>query len=103
MVSSNETFGLSYIEAMARGCIVIAGNEGGMRGIIEDGVNGYLCEPGNVAKLRSVFESIEALDQDEEDRIRQNAIRTASEFTLYKQAEKYLDSAPSLIAQENVQ
>lgn len=103
MVSSNETFGLSYIEAMARGCIVIAGNEGGMRGIIEDGVNGYLCEPGDVAKLRSVFESIEALDQDEEDRIRQNAIRTASEFTLNKQAEKYLNSALSIIAQENVQ
>ena len=103
MVSTNETFGLSYIEAMARGCIVIAGNEGGMRGIIEDGVNGFLCEPGNVDKLRSVFERIEALCQDDEDRIRQNAIRTAAQFTLNKQAEKYLDSAISTIAQGSVQ
>ena len=102
MVSTNETFGLSYIEAMARGCIVIAGNEGGMRGIIEDGVNGFLCEPGDADKLRAVLRRIESLEQGEVERIRQNAIKTASRFTQGEQAEKYLSTALSIAKKGSV-
>jgi glycosyltransferase involved in cell wall biosynthesis len=41
-----EGFGKSFIEAMARGLVVIASNTGGMRDLISDGVNGFLIEPG---------------------------------------------------------
>ena len=43
MISRNETFGLVYLEAMARGCITIASRNEGFDGVIEHGVNGFLC------------------------------------------------------------
>ena len=51
MISDHEVFGLVYLEAMSRGCITIAGDNGGMVGIIEDGVNGFLCKPGDSEAL----------------------------------------------------
>ena len=47
MISRDEVFGLVYLEAMARGCIVVASRGEGMTGIIEDGVNGFLCAAGD--------------------------------------------------------
>ena len=93
MVSTKETFGLAYIEAMARGCIVIAGDDGGMVGIIEDGVNGYLCPPRNAQMLASILERIERLSAEETARIRANAIKTAADYTQERQAKVYLSTA----------
>src|SRR5699024_2075087 len=42
MVSSNETFGLVYLEAMAKGCITIGSKGEGIDGVIKDSENGYL-------------------------------------------------------------
>lgn len=44
MISSPETFGIAYLEAMARGNIVIGTKNWGIDGIVIDGENGYLCE-----------------------------------------------------------
>jgi glycogen synthase len=46
-----ESFGLVLIEAMRHGTPVIACNVGGMREIIEDGVDGYLFKVGDTAQL----------------------------------------------------
>lgn len=99
MVSTKETFGLAYIEAMARGCIVIAGDDGGMVGIIRDGVNGYLCPPKDAKALSHILERIELLSDREVARIRANAIETAMGFTQQKQAETYLNEALAIAAQ----
>ena len=48
----SELLGLSCIEAMASGTPVVASNIGGLRELVEDGVTGFLVEPGNVAELR---------------------------------------------------
>lgn len=48
MLSSPETYGLVYLEAMARGCLTIASRGEGFDGIIRDGENGFLEEPGSV-------------------------------------------------------
>lgn len=98
MVSTNETFGLSYIEAMARGCIVIAGDDGGMCGVIKNGENGFLCPPGNVLELQNLLERIDRLNSEEDERIRTNAIETASRFTQAKCAKSYLDTALAIAA-----
>lgn len=54
-----ETFGLVAAEAMASGKAVIAANIGGLPEVIEDGVTGYLFEPGSVddlvAKIRQLL------------------------------------------------
>lgn len=100
MVSTGETFGLVYIEAMARGCIVIAGDDGGMVGIIQDGVNGYLCPPEDGHALSNILERIELLSVEESACIRANAINTAADFTQRKQAESYLCTALAIAAKE---
>ena len=92
MVSSGEVFGLVYIEAMARGCIVIAASGEGMDGIIENGVNGFLCQSGSVEALKNTLETIELLTPKERSVISKNAIKTASEMTDFQVAKQYIDS-----------
>jgi glycogen(starch) synthase len=40
-----ENFGLTYVEAMASGLIVFAGQAGGGQEVVTDGVTGFLVEP----------------------------------------------------------
>lgn len=46
-----EPFGIAAVEAMAAGKPVVASRTGGLADIVEDGVTGFLVEPGNVAEL----------------------------------------------------
>ncbi|MCX6340253.1 MAG: glycosyltransferase family 4 protein [Candidatus Aureabacteria bacterium] len=46
-----EPFGIAAVEAMAAGKPVVASRVGGLEDIIEDGVTGFLVEPGNVRAL----------------------------------------------------
>ncbi len=90
MISEKETFGLVYLEAMARGCITIASRNEGMDGIIIDGVNGFLCKAGDYTELADIIRKILSLDRTDIIRISNNAIRTASEMTDSLMAERYL-------------
>lgn len=92
MISSNEVFGLVYLEAMAQGCIVIASKGGGFDGIIVDGENGFLCEQGNHEELAQIYRRINTLSKAEKRIIAQNAIKTASTYTDSNVARRYLDS-----------
>jgi N-acetyl-alpha-D-glucosaminyl L-malate synthase BshA len=47
LMSQKESFGLVLLEAMACGLPCIGTNIGGIPEVIEDGVNGYLCELGD--------------------------------------------------------
>jgi glycosyltransferase involved in cell wall biosynthesis len=46
--SQLESFGLAALEAMACEVPVIATNTGGLPEVIQNGIDGYLVEPGNV-------------------------------------------------------
>jgi len=54
--SSNETFGLCYLEAMARGLIVIAKKNESMDDIIKDGVNGFLVN--NRDDIKNILDNL---------------------------------------------
>lgn len=90
MISDHEVFGLVYLEAMSRGCITIAGNNGGMEGIIKSGENGFLCTPGNVEELVSIINMINKMSAEEKKIISENARQTASEFSDWNAAKLYL-------------
>lgn len=92
MVSSREAFGLVYVEAMAKGLIVIGTKGQGVDGIIKHGENGFLCKARDVDGLAEVIEHIEGLLQEDLCKISSKAIATAENLTDRKVAEQYIDS-----------
>jgi glycosyltransferase involved in cell wall biosynthesis len=42
-----EGFGKTFLEAMSRGLVVVASNNGGMRDVIRDGQSGFLANTGD--------------------------------------------------------
>lgn len=90
MISKIETFGLVYLEAMARGCIVVASKNEGMDGIIVNGKNGFLCEAGNEIELQSIIKRIKEMPIEQLNAISIESIKTANKFTDHNVAEEYI-------------
>ncbi|HVM75294.1 MAG TPA: N-acetyl-alpha-D-glucosaminyl L-malate synthase BshA [Candidatus Saccharimonadales bacterium] len=103
--SQLESFGLAALEAMACEVPVIATNAGGLPEVIEDGVDGYLVEPGDV-KLAGKY-AIELLSRADRGRemgqlARKNARRKFCSNDVIPMYERYyeqvLDQQRSLAA-----
>ncbi len=92
MVSEIETFGLVYLEAMSRGCIVIASRDEGMDGIIKHGENGFLCKAGDSKELAEIVEYLKTLPQETLNKLSSNSIATAKQYTDYKVAYDYINA-----------
>lgn len=90
MVSRDETFGLVYLEAMARGCITIASRDEGFDGIIKDGENGFLCKAGDEEDLAKTLIKLKNMSVNEWRQISQAAIETANSLTDKKVAVVYM-------------
>src|SRR3712207_8646872 len=56
MPSRTDSFGIVYLEAWLNGVPVIGARAGGVPEIIDDGVDGYLVEFGDVAALANRIE-----------------------------------------------
>mgnify|MGYP001206230543 CR=1 FL=1 len=53
-----EGLPMAMLEAMASGCVVVASEMASVAAVIDDGVNGYLIEPGNTNQLVSRMKMI---------------------------------------------
>ncbi len=88
--SSREGFGIGALEALACGCPVIALKGSGVSDFIEDGVNGFLCDPSVedlAAKMRIVL-----TQKGVRQKMRTAAVNTARRFDVQRIApelEKY--------------
>ncbi len=91
MISENEVFGMVYLEAMLMGCITIASKGSALDGIIINGVNGFLCKPGDAEELKNIYNTISSLSVEEKKSIMRNAHVTAKGFSDSAVAQKYLD------------
>ena len=100
MISKGETYGLVYLEAMARGCITIASKDEGFDGIIEDGYNGFLCNAGDSEDLLRIINHIRSLTPEERQNISKNAYETAVSMTDDKMAKAYLDYLNEIVEKE---
>lgn len=92
MISTNEIFGLVYLEAMAASCITIASKGGGVDGIIVNGENGYLCQEGNDMELLAILKAIEKKSFSDIANIVRKGYMTAEEYKDSNVAKKYLDN-----------
>ena len=93
MVSSPETFGLAYLEAMATGNIVIGSKGAGVDGIIKNNKNGFLCAPGNETELfDTINKIIFKLNTEAHAKILVQCNKTIREYTDEKAADNYLNN-----------
>lgn len=92
MVSSREAFGLVYVEAMAKGLIVIGTKGQGIDGVVKNGKNGYLCESNNVENLTKIITQIVNMPIAKRQQMADFSINTAKELTDQKVAEHYINS-----------
>ncbi|BAO56732.1 glycosyltransferase [Nonlabens marinus] len=92
MISKNEAYGLVYLEAMSSGCITIAAKNEGFDGVIEHGVNGFLCNAGDLDELTSLIQEINLMSIEQKKLISRNAMATASKLTDENVALNYLNT-----------
>jgi len=83
--SSYEGFGIVYLEAMTRGCIPIAGSDGGARDVITDGENGFLVSPGGITDLAERMVRI-LRDPAVRTRMSEAASQRAAEFPTWSES-----------------
>lgn len=93
MVSKDEVFGLVYLEAMISSCITIGSISEGIDGVIESGVNGFLCNPDDENDLAATLDSIMSKAPSQLQKYALNGYNTASRFTDSNVAQWYLDDA----------
>lgn len=78
-----EAFGISIIEAMSCGIICIASAVGGIPEIICDGENGLLFKNEDVMDLKKkLADAGEIIRDGKQDRIANQALKTAADFSL---------------------
>lgn len=90
-----EGFGISVVEAMARGCIPITFNKGGLPEIITNGVNGIIVEETSSEALAKAIEKVINMRDEEKSKMRIEAMKRARDFSIdntISQLEKALKS-----------
>ena len=90
MVSAPETFGLAYLEAMAKANIVIGAKGWGIDGIVKNSFNGFLVKPRNVLELSEVLNKIFKMTRSEKEKILLNTWSTINKYTETEAAMNYL-------------
>ena len=92
--SLKETFGMVYLEAMAKGCIVVCSKNSGMAGFIKNDFNGFLIEP-SILGIKNVIEKIKNLKNPET--IMNNALDTALSMERIKMSENYINIIQNIL------
>ena len=77
-----EGFGMSVVEAMARGCIPIVSNKGGLPEVVQDFQNGFLFEKGSVNDLIQKINIVINLNVQEKSKLILNAMNRSKVFSI---------------------
>ena len=81
--STNETFGMVYLEAMASGCITVCSENDGIAGIIKDEQNGFFWKDNIIEKI---------ISSSDNEKILSNSYKTIQNYTLEKACLNYLEN-----------
>ena len=77
-----EGFGISVVEAMARGCIPIVSNGGGLTEIVEDDKNGIIFTKKENKELACAIEKILNMNNEKKREMIKEAIETSKNFSI---------------------
>lgn len=90
MPSRSEGFGLTAIEGMARGCVVVASDTGGLPEVVKDGETGLLHQAESIEdmgmKISQLLNTKELLIK-----LSGNAVRNAQQYSFKKYAALFAD------------
>lgn len=89
LLSENETFGLSYLEAMAAMNIVIALKNDGLDGILKNNENAFLISQ-NPSELKECITKIVSLEKEELEQLYLNIKQTIIQYRQSEAAQNYL-------------
>lgn len=96
LLSENETFGLSYLEAMAKANIVICTKNDGVDGIIEHNKNGFAIPPTS-KKLVSTINKIKNMQYEQLKEVYLNCYKTIYQYTEKIAANNYIENIKKII------
>ena len=99
LVSAPETFGLAYLEAMAKGNIIIGCLNWGISGIVINEKNGFLLKERDQNGLETLFARIFS-NKIEAEKIMKNEETTIHEYTQQNMGEKYQAMLEHLLHQD---
>jgi glycosyltransferase involved in cell wall biosynthesis len=78
---------------------IITTNVSGCRDVVDDGVNGYLCEVQDSYSLRNqLIKMIELTPTEREDMGKRGRKKVINEFSDERVIEKYLDSIHTILS-----
>lgn len=78
----NEAFGISVVEAMARRCIPITFNKGGLPEVIENNKSGIIVNRVNDKELAIAIQKVISMNSKEKDKIINFALEQSKKFTI---------------------
>ncbi len=93
MTSEKVIFDLVVLEALACGTCCVVSNDGGNKEIIKDGENGFLIDINDVDLIAKKIISILPY----KDKVRENAIKTAKQFSVKKMVNEYFEVYEGLL------
>lgn len=97
LASTEETFGLVYLEAMARGCITIGTVGEGIDGVIKHGENGFLCKP-DLESIGQMLNHVLNLSAPELKAISQAAMVTSSDYCYTNLARSFISRLETVVS-----
>jgi predicted O-linked N-acetylglucosamine transferase (SPINDLY family) len=95
-----EAFGISQVEAMASGLIVITSGTGGTQEVIRHGIDGLVFEMGNAVSLAQSLATL-ATNKELRDRLQINSQKRALQFSVTKSVVRIESIAGDLISLKN--
>jgi N-acetyl-alpha-D-glucosaminyl L-malate synthase BshA len=96
--SLHESFGLVALEAMACGVVPLVTNRGGAGEFIQDGINGYLCDPHDVPGMAAVATKVLRDDHLRQEMAEEGRRDAAGDFGISCVVKQYLDLYDRLLA-----
>jgi glycosyltransferase involved in cell wall biosynthesis len=102
MPSAPETFGLAYLEAMAKACLVVCAEGWGVDGIIRDGVDGFTVKPTGLSELTCLLSRLLSLSPEQKVELLVRVRVLVASLTEEAVALRYLDAIRSVAQRPRV-